>query len=71
MGAVGAFLLTFGVFFMVIASNLVNAFSAGSYYNEQLQVAYLQLIGLVLASFGAGLLAFAILSRGEKPSQKV
>ncbi len=69
-GAIGAFLLTFGFFFMLLAPGFV--YNLVGYQNSQNLSVYLQLVGMGLASVGAGMLAYGVLSRSQptNPAQQ-
>jgi hypothetical protein len=61
MAGLGAFVFTFGFFFLIYSPNWVYVFTGNSY--DQPPVVWAQLIGLVLTSLGAAVLVFGILSK--------
>lgn len=62
LGAIGAYLLVFGFFLVLLAYSVLNAIYGYGGYNTN-QALAVQLAGMFLASFGAGLLVYGIGSR--------
>ncbi|HME19301.1 MAG TPA: hypothetical protein VKF15_06185 [Nitrososphaerales archaeon] len=62
VGAIGAFLLVFGFLFLLISSTVVSAL-IGYASDPTRPLVLMQLLGIVLASVGAGLLIHGVLSR--------
>jgi len=61
-GALGGFLLVFGFLFLLVASSVVTAI-IGYSSDPTIPVVLMELVGILLASVGAGLLMHAVLSR--------
>jgi hypothetical protein len=66
--AIGAFLLVFGLFFALLSGSIIDALYSGSFYsNYQIVTAYSQLIGLIVAAMGAGILAYGYGMNSKSP----
>jgi hypothetical protein len=61
----GGFLLVFGFLWLLLSYSITNAIYG--YNGDAFQQLAIQLVGLILASLGAGLLAYAIASRAPGP----
>jgi hypothetical protein len=64
-GAVSAFLSTFGSLFLIFSSSSVDAF--WGYQYSPVSVAIREIVGLLVASVGAGSLVYGVLSRNVSP----
>lgn len=68
--AIGAFLLTFGLFFALLSGSMISELYSNSYYNSyQIATAYSQLVGLIVAAMGAGFLAYGYGMNSKSPPQ--
>jgi len=68
--AIGAFFLVFGLFFALLSPSLIDALYSGSYYNNyQIAAAYSELVGLIVAAMGAGILAYGYGMNSKSPLQ--
>jgi hypothetical protein len=68
-GAVGAFTLVFGLLFLLLSSSLV--YQAFGYLRDTVLVmVFAELVGMTLASVGAGLLVYGVLSGNSRTSGK-
>ena len=68
--AFGALLLVFGILFALLSGTIIDNFYSYNFYgNYQVAIGYSELVGLVLASIGAGFLAYGYGLNSEKPSQ--
>jgi hypothetical protein len=66
--ATGSFLLVFGLLWSLLSSVIINEI-AGYFYTDQIVIAYSQLIGLILAAIGAGLLTYGHATNSKSPPQ--
>jgi F0F1-type ATP synthase assembly protein I len=67
-GGLGGFLLVFGFLFLLISSAVVGAIMGYS-QDTTVPTVLMELLGILLASVGAGLLMFALLSRRSKAEE--
>ncbi len=65
LAGIGGFLLVFGFLWLLLSYSVASAIYG--YNGDAYQQLAIQLIGLVLASTGAGLLAYAIGSKSPGP----
>ena len=66
LGAVGAFMLTFGFLFLSVSSSIVYEL-LGNLRDPSGPILELEVVSLVITSVGAGLLAYGVLSRDSPP----
>ena len=68
--AIGAFLLVLGFLFALFSSYIIGVLYSSSYYsNYQTATAYSELVGLVVAAVGAGILAYGYGMNSKSPLQ--
>lgn len=59
MMAIGSSFLVFGVLLALLSGTIINELYYSNYYgNYQIAIAYSQLVGLIFATVGAGMLAY-------------